>query len=279
MSAVFRATILGCGSSGGVPRVGGPDGAGEWGACDPAEPKNRRSRCSLLVERPHDLAVRSRDTLTAIVIDTAPDLRAQLLAAKAMRVDAVFFSHDHADQTHGIDDLRAFALAQRARVPVYIDGATAGDLLERFSYAFVQKPGSYYAPVLERRAMTPGETIAVEGPGGAIPVRPFLQFHGGVNSLGFRIGDLGYSSDVVGLPEESFAALEGVRTWIVDALQMKPHATHAHLDLTLDWIARVKPERAIITNLHVSMDYGALKKMLPPSVEPAFDGLVVEGSI
>ena len=274
----FRATILGCGSSGGVPRIGGSDGAGDWGACDPHEPRNRRTRCSLLVERARESSARSKDALTAVLIDTSPDMRAQLLAAKAMRLDAVFFTHDHADQTHGIDDLRALALSQRARVPVYIDDATSGELVGRFAYAFRQVEGSYYAPVLERKRMpAAGEVVSIDGPGGAIPVRPFLQFHGGVNSLGFRIGDLAYSSDVVGLPEESFGVLKGVRTWIVDALQIKPHATHAHLDPTLEWIAKVRPERAILTNLHVSMDYRTLRDGLPPGVEPAFDGLVVDG--
>lgn len=270
----LRARVLGCGSSGGVPRFGGRDGAGDWGRCDPGEPKNRRTRCSLLVERgswPHGV--------TSVLIDTSPDMREQLLAARCRRLDAVLYTHDHADQCHGIDDLRVFALAQRARVPVYIDEATAGRIPQRFDYCFVQKEGSWYPPVLERRTMPAcGEPFAIDGEGGPVPVIAFLQHHGPVNSLGFRIGDIAYSSDVVGLPEESFAILDGVKTWIVDALQTKPHGTHAHLDLTLEWIARVKPERAILTNLHVTMDYRTLKDMLPPGVEPAYDGLAVEGS-
>jgi phosphoribosyl 1,2-cyclic phosphate phosphodiesterase len=274
----IHATILGCGSSGGVPRIGGPGGAGDWGACDPNEPRNRRMRCSLLVERARDPAKRSKESVTTVLIDTSPDMRAQLLGSKCLRIDAVLFTHDHADQSHGIDDLRAIAIAQRARVPVYIDDETSGELVERFSYCFEQKEGSFYPPVLERRIMpAAGETKWIDGPGGAVPITPFIQYHGGVNSLGFRIGNIAYSSDVVGLPEESFAILEGVRTWIVDALQIKAHASHAHLDLTLDWISRVKPERAILTNLHVSMDYQTLKRTLPPGVEPAYDGLLVEG--
>ncbi|MGE0408010.1 MAG: MBL fold metallo-hydrolase [Amphiplicatus sp.] len=276
MTAI-RAIILGCGSSGGVPRLGGPHGAGDWGRCDPSEPKNRRSRCSLLVEC-GDVAARRAAGMTCVLVDASPDMRMQLLEARTPRLDAVLFTHDHADQTHGIDDLRVFAIAQKARVPVYIDEETSGHLLKRFSYCFAQKAGSYYPPVLERRTTpAPGETFLVEGPGGAIPVTPFLQFHGGVNSLGFRFGDIAYSSDVVGLPEESFEALRGVRTWIVDALQIKPHLSHAHLDLTLEWIARVRPERAILTNLHVTMDYRTLKETLPDGVEPAYDGLIVEG--
>lgn len=272
MTAI-RATILGCGSSGGVPRPGGADGAGDWGACDPAEPKNRRTRCSLLLRRPARDGAPPAET-TGLLIDASPDMRAQLLAARCGRLDAVLFTHDHADQSHGIDDLRAFAIAQRRRMPVYIDEATSGDLLARFAYCFVQKEGSWYPPILDRRVMPAcGETALIEGPGGTIPFTPFLQHHGPVDSLGFRLGDLAYSSDVVGLPEESFAVLDGVRTWIVDALQPTPHGTHAHLDLTLDWIARVKPERAILTNLHVSMDYETLRRTLPAGVEPAFDGM------
>lgn len=272
---VVKATILGSGSSGGVPRFGGADGAGDWGRCDPNEPKNRRTRCSLLVERgtwPHGV--------TSVLIDTSPDMRAQLLAARCRHIDAVFYTHDHADQSHGIDDLRVFALAQRARVPVYIDEETAGEIPRRFEYCFVQREGSWYPPVLERRDMPDcGASIEIDGEGGPVPVTPFLQNHGPVNSLGFRVGDIAYSSDVVGLPEESFAILEGVKTWIVDALQMKPHGTHAHLELALEWIARVKPERAILTNLHVTMDYQTLKGMLPAGVEPAYDGLEVVGFV
>lgn len=262
--------ILGCGSSGGVPRPGGPDGAGDWGACDRAEPRNRRRRCSALIRQ------RGKGGQTLALIDTSPDLREQLIAARIGRLDAVLFTHDHADQTHGIDDLRPLAIAQRARIPAYLDDATAGALLRRFDYCFEQAPGSLYRPILERRFLpSASETIRIDGPGGAFDVTPFLQFHGAVNSLGFRVGPFAYSSDVVGLPEESFAALDGVGVWIVDALQMTPHATHAHLDLALAWIARVKPGRAVLTNLHVSMDYQTLRRTLPPGVEPAYDGMVL----
>jgi len=273
----LRVTILGSGSSGGVPRFGGLDGAGEWGACDPGEAKNRRSRCSILVQRAHPEFGFRHDKVTSILVDTSPDMRAQLLAAKCSRLDAVLFTHDHADQSHGIDDLRVFALQMRQRVPVYIDDATAGELLDRFDYCFKQKPGSFYPAILEKIDMPPcGEAFVVDGPSGEIPSTAFLQYHGSVNSLGFRFGDIAYSSDVVGLPEESFKLLEGVDTWIVDALQYKPHATHAHLEMTLEWIAHVKPKRAILTNLHLHMDYQILKRELPEGVEPAFDGMIVD---
>ncbi len=280
----LRVTILGCGSSGGVPRFGGADGAGEWGACDPKELKNRRTRCSILVERAHPEFGFQHDKVTSVLVDTSPDMRAQLLAARCSHLDAVLFTHDHADQCHGIDDLRVFAIQMRKRMPVYIDDATAGALLKRFDYCFEQKPGSIYPSILEKIDMPlngpPNENaFSIDGPAGPVPVEAFLQFHGSVDSLGFRFGDIAYSSDVVGLPEESFEALAGVDTWIIDALQYKPHKTHAHLDLALEWIARVKPKRAVLTNLHVHMDYQTLMRELPPGVEPAYDGMRIDAKL
>ena len=275
----LKITILGSGSSGGVPRFGGADGAGDWGDCDPNEPKNRRSRCSILVQRTNGEEGRSPHETTSLVVDTSPDMRAQLLAAKCPRMDAVLFTHDHADQSHGIDDLRVFALQMRQRIPVYIDHHTGGAILERFRYCFEQPPGSYYPSILEHIEMPAcGDAFELSGPSGNIPCIAFMQNHGRVDSLGFRFGDLAYSSDVVGLPEESFEILDGVHTWIVDALQYKPHKTHAHLDLALEWIARVKPKRAVLTNLHVHMDYRTLLSELPEGVTPAYDGMVLEAT-
>jgi phosphoribosyl 1,2-cyclic phosphate phosphodiesterase len=280
MTGKLRVIILGCGSSGGVPRFGGKDGAGDWGACDPAEPKNRRMRCSILVQREHPEYGFQHDKVTSVLVDTSPDLHQQLLNARSTRLDAVLFTHDHADQCHGVDDLRVLALQMRRRVPVYIDDATGGSIVERFRYCFEQAPGSYYPPILDKIDMPPnGKTFEIDGPSGPIPVTPFLQYHGGVNSLGFRFGGIAYSSDVIDFPAESFTALESLDCWIVDALQYKPHATHAHLDLTLEWIAKLKPKRSVLTNLHVHMDYQTLKKELPGGVEPAYDGMVVEGPI
>ncbi len=276
MSGGLSVTVLGSGSSGGVPRLGGGDGTGDWGACDPGEPKNRRTRCSILVRKARPPRGLSPDAVTSVLVDTSPDMRQQMLAARCARLDAVLYTHDHADQCHGIDDLRMFAIAQRQRIPTYIDEATAGGLKSRFDYCFRQRQGSPYPAILEAIDMPPcGETFEIDGPGGAVETTAFLQHHGGVNSLGFRFGDVAYSSDVVGLPEPSFAVLEGVRVWIVDALQYRPHATHAHLDLALEWIARVRPERAILTNLHVHMDYATLRARLPAGVEPAYDGMVI----
>ena len=279
MTGRLRITILGSGSSGGVPRFGGGDGAGDWGACDPNEPKNRRTRCSILVQREHPEFGFAHDKVTSVLVDTSPDMRAQLLAARCSRLDAVLFTHDHADQAHGIDDLRVFALQMKKRIPVYIDDHTSGNLIKRFRYCFEQAPGSYYPPILDKVQMPAcGDDFSVDGPSGPIPVRAFLQYHGGVDSLGFRFGDTAYSSDVVGLPEESFKQLEGVRNWIVDALQYKPHKTHAHLDLALEWLARIGAEHGVLTNLHVHMDYQTLKNTLPPGVVPAYDGLTIAGN-
>ncbi len=272
----IRVVILGCGSSGGVPRFGGADGTGAWGDCDPTEPKNRRTRCSILAQRAHPKHGFAYGKTTNVLVDTSPDMRAQLLAAKCGHLDAVLFTHDHADQCHGIDDLRMIAIAMRKRVPTYIDEATSGILLKRFDYCFEQAPGSLYPAILEKRNMPDcGATFELKGAGATMPAVAFLQDHGNVDSLGFRFGPFAYSSDVVGLSDESFNILAGVDTWVVDALQIKPHKTHAHLDLTLEWIARVKPRRAILTNLHVHMDYQTLKNTLPDGVEPAFDGMVL----
>lgn len=273
-------TVLGSGSSGGVPRIGGTDGKGDWGRCDPEESRNRRTRCSILVRRGYGREKCGPGRATQILVDTSPDMRAQLLAACCSHLDAVLYTHDHADQTHGLDDLRVLALQCGKRVPVYIDENTSGELVKRFRYCFESPPGSPYPPILEKiRMPCCGESFGIEGPGGTIPVMPFLQYHGSVNSLGFRFGGLAYSSDVVGLPEESFSVLEGVHTWIVDALQYKPHRTHAHLDRALEWISRIKPARAVLTNLHVDMDYRTLVRRLPSGVEPAYDGMILEVDI
>lgn len=252
---------MGCGSSGGVPRADG-----NWGDCDAAEPRNRRSRCSLLVRRgqgPDD---------TTAVIDASPDFRQQAIDAGIRRVDALLMTHDHADQAHGIDDLRAFFLRQRARIPCWMDEATQQTLTRRFDYVFKSQGG--YPAILEPRPIPPhGEPWQVEGPGQALPVTTFDQQHGEIRSVGYRIGDVAYSPDVNALDEAAFAALAGLDLWIVDALRYTPHPTHAHLDLTLEWIARVKPCRAILTNMHIDLDYHALRRRLPAGVEPAFDGM------
>ena len=255
-------TILGCGSSMGVPRP-----ALGWGACDPANPRNRRRRTSLLVER------RGARGVTRILVDTSPDLREQLLDAQIDWVDAVLFTHPHADHIHGIDDLRPLFVAKRRRIDAYLDEPTSQALRARFGYCFATPAGSEYPPILNEHRLVAGRAIVVDGEGGAIEALPLLQQHGSIPSLGFRIGDFAYSCDLSGLPDPSVAALGGLTTWVVDALRHAPHPSHFSLGDALAWIGRIKPRRAILTNLHSDLDYEALRAQLPAHVEPAYDGL------
>ena len=255
---MFEARILGCGSSGGVPRLGGPDGTGNWGACDPSNPRNRRSRCSLLIRR------QGAQGATTLLVDTSPDMRQQLLEARVTRLDGVLITHAHADQLHGMDDLRVLTINNRKRVDVWSDRATLAEVLHKFGYCFIQPEGSDYPPILNAHEIPePFAEFLMDGEGGAIPVRAFGQQHGNIRSLGFRFGGLAYSSDVAALDKAAFAALEDLDVWIVDALRPTPHPSHAHLERTLEWIARVRPKRAILTNMHVDMDYDSLKRQLP----------------
>jgi phosphoribosyl 1,2-cyclic phosphate phosphodiesterase len=259
-------TILGCGSSGGVPRP-----AIGWGACDPANPKNRRRRCSLLVERRNASGGRTR-----VLIDTSPDLREQLLDADVDWLDGVLFTHEHADHTHGIDDLRGLFVRHRRRIDVYLDVPTSRVLTSRFGYCFVAPPASSYPPILNEHRINAGDPVTIEGQGGPITVLPFRQDHGDIESLGFRFGNVAYSSDLRDLPPASIAALAGLDLWIVDALWYRPHPSHFSLAEALDWIKRLAPTRAILTNMHIDLDYEELRGQLPPNVEPAFDGLKIE---
>ncbi|MEI7805453.1 MAG: MBL fold metallo-hydrolase [Hyphomicrobiales bacterium] len=256
-------TILGCGSSGGVPRP-----ALGWGVCDPANPKNRRRRTSLLIERRN-----ASGAYTRVLIDTSPDLREQLLDAKVDSLDGVLFSHEHADHTHGIDDLRALVIHRRRRLDVWLDEPTSRALNDRFGYCFVTPPGSSYPPILNEHRLAPGQPVTVNGEGGSITALPYLQDHGDIASLGFRFGNVAYSADIKGLPPASIQALSGLDVWIVDALRPAPHPSHFSLDDALEWIGRIKPKRAILTNLHSDLDYEALRAKLPAGIEPAYDGL------
>ena len=263
-------TILGCGSSGGVPRLGGADCAGDWGACDRENPKNRRTRCSLLVQR------HGQNGVTRILVDTSPDMREQLLRARVADLDGVLITHDHADQLHGFDDLRQVVHYRRRRVDVYTDVKTAEGILSRLSYCFITPEGSEYPPIANMHTIPePFVPFVLEGAGGAVPIVAFSQRHGSVRSLGFRFGPIAYSPDVSALDEVAFAALEGVECWIVDALRRTPHPSHAHVALALEWIARLKPRHAVLTNLHHDLDYKTLKQELPENVEPAHDGLTL----
>ncbi len=263
-SMTLKFTILGCGSSGGVPRP-----ALGWGACDPSNPRNRRRRTSLLVER------RNATGVTRVLVDTSPDLREQLLEAEVDWLDAVLFTHEHADHTHGIDDLRGLFIRRRRPVDVYLDELTSKSLHARFGYCFQAPPGSEYPPIVHEHRLSPSRSVTIEGEGGPIMALPILQEHGDIPSLGFRFGALAYSCDLSGLPEASVAALAGTEVWIVDALRYRPHPSHFSVEDALAWIERIKPARAILTNLHADLDYDELLAKLPPHVEPAFDGLTV----
>lgn len=268
MTARLVFTILGCGSSGGVPRLG-QDGqpGGDWGECDPTNPKNRRRRCALLVAR------EAEGGTTRVLIDTPPDLREQLLDAGVGKVDAVVYTHSHADHVHGIDDLRQVVFNLGQRLPVWADGPTEAALLSRFAYAFVQPVDSPYPPILDLHTIT--GPISVAGAGGTITLQPFLAEHGSMDALGFRIGPLAYLPDAVAIPPESWPMLAGLDCWIVDALRRKPHPTHAHLAMTLDWIARAKPATAVLTNMHTDLDYATLQAELPDHIRPAHDGMTL----
>ena len=255
-------TILGSGSSGGVPRVGN-----DWGMCDPANPKNRRRRCSALVTQSGPTGE------TRVLIDTSPDLREQMLSSGTADIDAVLYTHEHADHTHGIDDLRAFFLLKRKRVEIWADDATGRMLSTRFAYCFYSAPGSDYPPIINLNAMEAGRPVTIEGAGGAISAMPFQVHHGTIDALGFRIDRMAYTPDIDGVPETSLQHLENLDLWVVDSLRRTPHPSHWSLPQTLEWIARMKPKRAILTNLHVDMDYATLVRELPAGIEPAYDGL------
>ena len=270
MSSVLEITILGCGSSGGVPRADG-----EWGDCNPNDPRNARSRCSMLVRRK---AAQPGGEETTALVDTSPDLRLQTANAGVRRLDAVLLTHDHADQVHGIDDVRAFFIRQRARIPCFSDAPTHRSMMRRFGYIF-EGEGGYPAICADRRLPPHGQAWQVDGPSGAIPVVTFDQDHGGLRSVGYRFGGVAYSSDVVDLDDAAFEALADLDVWIVDALRWRPHPTHAHVEKSLEWIAQVKPRRAILTNMHIDLDFADLAAQLPAGVEPAFDGLRFEHRI
>jgi phosphoribosyl 1,2-cyclic phosphate phosphodiesterase len=261
----LRFTILGCGSSAGVPRVGQG-----WGACDPNNPKNRRRRCSLLIERKADSGS------TIALVDTSPDLREQLLSTDVRKLDGVLYTHDHADHSHGIDDVRPIVLHQRKRVDVYLDATTSAALHEKFAYCFATPPGSDYPPIVTEHRIAAGAVVKIDGEGGSIITTPYVQNHGSGTTLGFRFGRLAYSCDVSAIPDASLPQLEDLDVWILDALRYKPHPSHFSVDEALAWVERMRPRRAILTNLHTDLDYETLRRALPENVEPAFDGMYVE---
>lgn len=268
----IRLTILGSGSSGGVPRVGG-----EWGVCDPKNSKNRRTRCSLLVEKWVGKQVPPADERTILVVDTSPDLREQFLRTNVKRLDAVLYTHDHADQSHGIDDLRAIAYTMRNQIPTYMDAPTKEHVYARFQYCFEMPEGRVHPPILALQdIMKDRDIVKITGPGGTIKVDVLELSHGPTLSLGFIFdGRAVYSPDVWGVPETAFEMLNGLDVWIVDALRYNQHPTHAHADRTLAWLARSQTKKGILTNLHIDMDYDTLSAELPGIIEAAYDGMQI----
>ncbi len=258
-------TILGCGSSGGVPRPGFG-----WGACDPTEPRNRRRRCSILIRQEDKAGV------TQALVDTSPDLREQLIDADVRHLDGIVFTHDHADHTHGIDDVRPLVIHMRRRIDAFMDEATAAGVIGRFGYIFRTPQGSSYPPILTERRIEAGAAFTIDGAGGALTIKPFQLVHGEIGALGLRVGDVAYTPDVSAIPEAALDDLRNLDVWIIDALRITPHPSHFSLSEALEWIDRLKPRRAIVTNLHTDLDYRTLEKDLPTHVRPAFDGMVVD---
>ncbi len=266
MPALHRFTILGCGSSPGVPRIGG-----DWGACDPNEPRNRRRRASLLIERFAEDGGR-----TVVVIDTGPDFREQMLSAGIGWADGVVYTHAHADHIHGIDDLRAFVLNRRQRVTIYADEATSDRLHAAFGYCFATPPGSSYPPILDEVRIKALVPFSIDGPGGPITLTPYRQIHGDGESLGFKVGNLAYSSDVSALPPETLPLLRELDVWIVDALRYNPHPSHFSVNESVTWSRKLMTRSTFLTHMHIDLDYTEIKGKIPYDIQPCHDGMTID---
>lgn len=253
-------TLLGTGSSTGVPELGC-----RCEVCVSPNPRNKRMRASALFEAEG----------RKILIDTSPDLRQQAIDNGIFGVDAILYTHAHADHTHGIDDVKLFIRNQKSLIPAYSDSATMAEIKSQFGYVFRDTPpeqGWYYP------AITPHE-IAADGEfeTAGVKIKSFRQQHGRSTSLGFRIGDIAYSADCNVLPDSAFAALAGVEIWVVDCLRRHKAPTHAHLEITLGWIAQVKPKLAVLTHMSHDMDYDYLESILPDGVIAGYDGMTIKG--
>jgi phosphoribosyl 1,2-cyclic phosphate phosphodiesterase len=261
----MRVILLGTGGSAGVPMIGGPDGSGDWGACDPEEPRNRRTRASIVVESGEG---------TRLLVDTSPEMRAQLLACQVPQVDAILYTHAHADHITGLDDVRILNRIAGRPLDAFAARATLEELTHRFAYAFRPwQPPGFYRPVLVAHEVVAGAMIAAAG----MQVQLLDQDHGFSRSLGLRIGDFGYCTDVVGLDDAALALLAGVDTWVVDCFLRKgPHKTHADLPQVLAWVQRVGARRTVLTHMGTDMDWAWLTANLPPGIEPGHDGMVLE---
>ncbi|EJF88834.1 MBL fold metallo-hydrolase [Bartonella tamiae] len=263
MEDYYEFTILGCGSSPGVPRSNG-----EWGACNPKNLKNRRYRAALLIER-----FNKNGEKTTIVVDTGPDFRSQMIDAQVHNIDAVIYTHAHADHIHGIDDLRSYVIAQKQLMNIYADDATFKRMNDAFGYCFQTPLGSNYPPILQHNRIESYQKFTIKGQGGVVNILPVLQIHGDINSLGFRVGNVAYCTDVNEFPDKTPDYLLNLDVLIIDALQYKPHASHFSVDQALEWIKKLKPKRAILTHMHIALDYDAVMDYTPENVEPAYQGL------
>jgi phosphoribosyl 1,2-cyclic phosphate phosphodiesterase len=259
----LRVTVLGCGGSAGVPSLGGADGRGDWGACDPAEPRNRRTRSSITIDAPAG----------RILVDTGPDLRHQLLACAIPRIDAIVFTHAHADHMAGLDDVRLLNRITGQKLPAFATPATRDELARRFDYVFRPwTPPNFYRPVLDFTMVEAGQTVEICG----ASVRTFHQDHHVMATLGLRIGGFAYSTDVVRLDEAAFDRLAGVDTWLVGCFQRAPHLTHAHVALVDEWRTRLRVRRTVLTHMGYDMDWRHLVETLPQGIEPARDGMTLD---
>ncbi len=254
-------TILGCGSSGGVPRVGFG-----WGECNPDNEKNRRTRCSLLVEK------KVKSEKISVLIDTGPDIRQQLLNANVKNLDAILYTHHHADHVHGIDDLRTLAYKKRAKIPVWADASTQKRLVEGFGYIFSTPKNSKYPPICELNLIE-NDKIDINYSKTKLEFLPLKVNHGDIDALGFKFENIVYMPDVLDIYPETWEQLQDLDILIIDALRRDPHPSHTHLEKTLKWLKELKPKKAILTNLHNDLDYDLLNKELPNEIEPAYDGL------
>jgi phosphoribosyl 1,2-cyclic phosphate phosphodiesterase len=262
-----RFTILGCSSSPGVPRI-----TGDWGACDPGNPKNRRTRAAFMVEQ-YD----GNGGVTTVVIDTGSDFREQMIAAKVQHIDAVLYTHPHADHIHGIDDLRGYFHNAQQRVPIYADQFTMDRIRQGFRYCLETPPGSNYPPIVEPIIIESlDQPLTITGAGGTIVFHPHRQQHGDIHSLGFRIGDVAYCSDISDFPPETVEKLQDLDVLIIDALQYRYHPSHLSLEQSLDWIARLKPKQGILTHMHTPLDYDTIMAETPEHVVPAYDQMRFE---
>lgn len=261
----MKITLLGTGGSAGLPQIGGDDGRGDWGITDPKEPRNRRTRTSIVIHT---------DSKDAILFDTGPDLREQLIENHIAKIDAIFYTHAHADHVAGLDDVRILNRLRNQPMPIYAASETLDELQQRFGYAFKPWNRKFFGrPVLVPNEIFPGQNICLNG----VKILPIHQDHGFSHSLGFRIGDFAYCTDVVRFDETSLAALQGIKIWVVDCFTPKSdHPSHAGLKTVKSWAKKLQPERTILTHMGPEMDYQTLKEQLPPGIEPGYDGMVIE---